>query len=161
MKPKKEKDTLLGVVGALKFCNVLHIQEEFINELTKLKDEFNFEYVVKTLIPKIFSIAKTYGCSEKQENQDIYVLDGSILFAYKDNLFKIDNYGCCTEIDDFVVVGSGSSLAMGYLNQHNKNDSKSEIIIKAVKSACESNLYVNYPIIVMNNKDDEVLIIEK
>ena len=34
-------------------------------------------------------------------------------------------------------------------------------LVQVIKSACESDLYVNYPIIIMNTKDKEVEIIEK
>ena len=39
--------------------------------------------------------------------------------------------------------------------------SAKEKVIQMVKATCESDIYVNYPIIVMNTMDDEVLVIEK
>ena len=158
-RPEKEKNTLVGVVGDLKLQNIIRVQDEFIDELTKLKDEFNFKYVVTKIIPKIFELAKESWLVEKEKDQNFYYFNGGLIFAHKDKLYSISSDGCVTEIDDYCADGSGFRLALGYLNQHNED--KKDAIIKAVKSACETDNFVNYPIIVMNTKDEEVIIIEK
>jgi len=42
----------------------------------------------------------------------------------------------------------------------NKEMSIRDKLVQVVKSACESDLYVNYPIIIMNTMDKEVEIID-
>lgn len=158
-RPSKEKETLIATVGLTKFSNALATQDEFIDELTKLKNEFGFKYMVTNIVPKLFSIGKQYMLVKKVEGQEIYNLENDFLFAYKDKLFTI-NSGCVFEIEDYDAIGSGFELALGYLHNAEEKDKK-EMIIKAIKSAIKTDNYVNYPIIVMNTKDDEVIIIEK
>lgn len=159
-RPNNEKDTLVGIVGSLKYQNALSVQDSFISELTVLKNEFNFKVMVEKIVPKLFNIANQYNTSSKVEGQDYKRLDSRVLFAHKDQLFSVSSDGAVTEIDGFASVGSGEDYAYGYLKQSEGEDVKSRII-KAVKSACETDLYVNYPIIVTNTVDHEFIIIEE
>lgn len=156
----KEPETLIGIVGSAKSINVIRIQDEMVDELTKLKDGFNFKYVVEKIVPKLQNLMRSYQLTKKTKDQDWEVMESNFTFAHKDKLFTIDGWGYVTEVDDYCADGSGFELALGYMNQHS-DKSKKDAIIKAVKSACVNDLYVNYPIIVMNTKDDEVIIIEK
>lgn len=159
-RPEKEKETLIGVVGDLKLQNIIRIQDEFIDELTKLKNEFNFKYVVKEIVPKIFKLSHDNQLVEKVKDQPTYYFNGGLTFAHKDKLFSISSDGSVIEIDDYCADGSGFRFSLGYLNSCT-DKSKKDAIVKAVKSACETDMFVNYPIIVMNTKDEEVIIIEK
>jgi len=159
-KPEKEKETIIGVVGDAKLTNIIKIEDFFVDELTKLKDSLDFKYVVKTIVPNIFSLCKNNQLVTKVKDQESYTMNGGVTFAHKNKLFTIESNGYVTEIDDYCADGSGYRLALGYLNQHS-DEGKKDMAIKAVKSACESDLFVNYPIIVMNTFDDEILIIEK
>ena len=103
---------------------------------------------------------KKYGVADKVEGQDRYKLNGSLIFAHKENLYRIYSDGCVIEIDDYCASGSGFELAIGYLNQSDLTDKKSDIV-KAVMSACKTDLHVNYPIIVTNTLDDEFIVIDK
>jgi ATP-dependent protease HslVU (ClpYQ) peptidase subunit len=161
VRPKNEKNTLVGIVGNLKLQNAMKIQDSFIDELIVLKGEFNFKEMFTKVMPKIFEIAKKYGVSEKAKDQDSVYLNGVIIFAHKDMLFKLDSDGCVTEVDDYIATGSGGRLSTGYLNQLDNTESKRDSIIKAVKAACQTDLYVNYPIIVTNTMDDEFIVINK
>jgi len=162
MKPKDEPNTLVGIVGSLKYQNALKVQDSFINELTRLKGKFDFKDMVKNVVPKLFSVAKEYQTSNKIKDQDGYMLDSNVLFAHKDKLFNVCFDGSVTEVDDFACIGSGEEYSIGYMNQYNDDcDDKREAIINAVRSACKSELHVNYPIIVSNTLDGEFIIIEK
>lgn len=159
-RPEKDKNTLIGVVGDLKLQNIIRVQDEFVDELTRFKNEFNFKYVVNTIVPKIFKLSHENQLVEKVKDQPIFYFNGGLTFAHKDKLYLINSDGCVTEVDDYCADGSGFRFAVGYLNQ-NTDETKKDAIIKAVKSSCESDMFVNYPIIVMNTMDEEVIIIEK
>ena len=159
-RPSKEKNTLVGIVGDAKLMNVMKIQDRFIDELTTLKGGFNFDYMVKTVVPNMIESCKEYGVAKKVKDQDTYRINGGVIFAHKDKLYEISSDGCVIEIDGYTADGSGFELALGYLNQ-NDDKSKRKAIIKAVKSACKTDLYVGYPIIVMNTKDEDVIIVEE
>jgi ATP-dependent protease HslVU (ClpYQ) peptidase subunit len=157
---KNDKEMLIGGVGRSKFSNVIKIQDEFMDELTRLKGDFNFNYVVKSVVPKLFNLAKEYSLLEKATDSEDKFLANDFLIAYKDLLFSVDSDGTVFEVDDFDAIGSGFELAKGYISQSEIEDKK-EVIIKAVRASISSDNYVNYPIIVMNTKDEEVIIIEK
>jgi len=71
--------------------------------------------------------------------------------------------GGVIEIEDILVDGSGSRLCLGTWNglKDNKEMSVRDKLVQVIKSACESDLYVGYPIIIMNTKDKEIEIIER
>ena len=64
---------------------------------------------------------------------------------------------------NILADGSGYELCLGTWNglKDNKEMSIKDKLVQVIKSACESDLYVNYPIIIMNTKDKEVEILEK
>lgn len=160
IKLTKEPSTLIGVVGEAIATNAIKIQDEMIDELTKLKGDFNFKYVVEKIVPKLMSLGIQYRFSYKNKDSDYYFMSSSFVFAHKDKLFTIDGYGYVIEIDNYCANGSGFRPALGYLEQCS-DENKKDAIIKAVKASIAIDNYVDYPIIVMNTKDDEVIIIEK
>jgi ATP-dependent protease HslVU (ClpYQ) peptidase subunit len=156
-KPKKEKDVIIGVCGHLRDRDILYCIDEYIEELIKLKNEFDYKYVVKKIVPKIFSELESKNRIIK-DDKVLKEMNNQILFAYKESLFSIGYDGSVIEIDDFCAIGSGQDFAIGFLNEDSEKSSQ-EKIIKAIKSSCKSDLYVNYPIVVMNTIDDVVEII--
>jgi len=63
-------------------------------------------------------------------------------------------------MDDILADGSGYRLCLGAWNGLKDKDIPiKEKLITTIKAACENDLYVNYPIIIMNTKDDEIEII--
>jgi ATP-dependent protease HslVU (ClpYQ) peptidase subunit len=159
-KPEKEKDVLMGVVGAVRDLNILSIEEEWIEELIKMKNEVNYKYIIKKIIPKIFT---TLSDSGRLYNKDgVKFIESNIVFAYQDKMFSIHGDGAVMESEDIIVDGSGRRLCLGAWNSiKDKDFSIKEKLVEVVKSACESDLYVNYPIVIMNTKNDEVEIITK
>ncbi len=157
---KQRSNTLIGVVGRARLNNVIRVEDELIDELTHLKDEVDFKYVVKTIVPKLFTLCDKYGLTYKDKQKEQKYIDGAIIMAHKDKIYNIDADGCVTDVPTFYATGSGYSTAIGFLNQCDMADVKDNIV-RSVKSACESDLFVNYPIIVMNTKDDEVIIVDK
>ena len=157
-KPIRDKNVIIGICGDLRDRDILFCIDEYIDELTKLKDEVNYKYIVKKIVPKIFNILEDYEriihVKEKLPRMEI-----EIIFIYKNQIYKISHYGCVIEIDDYCAIGSGADYAVGYLNECDKTDMK-EAVVKSIKSSIKTDLYVGYPIIIMNSENDDVEIIE-
>jgi ATP-dependent protease HslVU (ClpYQ) peptidase subunit len=159
-KPEDDKQIVMGVVGAFRDANILSTAKEWIEELPKLKNEINFKYIVRNITPKIFRELNNYGRMKTKDG--LQYIESNVLFAYKDKAYQIEGDGCVMEIDDILANGSGYRLCLGAWNSlKDKDIPVKEKLIQVIKAACESDLYVNYPIIIMNTKDDEVEIIEK
>jgi ATP-dependent protease HslVU (ClpYQ) peptidase subunit len=155
-----EDELVMGLVGSLRDANILSTAEEWIEELPKLKNEVNFKYIVRKIVPKIFKELNSFGRMRQECN--IQSIDSGVIFAYKDNAFQIDPDGCVTEIQDILTMGSGYRLCLGAWNGLKDKDIPiKDKLVQVIKSACESDLYVGYPIIIMNTKDKEVEIIDK
>lgn len=154
-KPTKNNDVLIGLCGSLRDLNLLYCIEEYIEELANYKDIVDFKYMVTKVIPKIFEILKDVLIEDKDK---IKYMNSELLFAYKNQLYKIGQYGDIIQVDDFCAIGSGNELVEGYLNccMDTKDEDR---VIRSIISACKNSLHVGYPIITMNTQDDEVKII--
>ena len=158
-KPSKDENLIIGIVGTVRDSNILYCIDEYIDELTKLKNEFDFKYVINTIIPNIQNTLI--------KNKRIVIKDGimgdmknQIILAYKDRIFDIDHQYATIEIDDYTVIGSGTDFSVGNLS-NGQNKSPKQKAIDAVKASCINELYVNYPIILMNTMTNEIEIIDK
>jgi ATP-dependent protease HslVU (ClpYQ) peptidase subunit len=159
-KPKDDNEIVMGLVGYTRDNNILSTSTEWIDELTKLKNEVDFKYIVRNITPKIFKELNNYG--RMKSSNGIQSIQSDIMFAYKDNAFTIDSDGCVTEIHDILTLGSGNRLCIGAWNSLKDKDIPiKDKLVSTIKAACDSDLYVNYPIVIMNTKDDTIDIIEK
>ena len=150
-----QKNVLVGVVGAVRHANLLYCIEEYIDELTVLRDEVDFKYIVNKVVSKIIS---TFNNNSAVKPNSEFYMNSIVLFAYKNQLYKIHGDGSVIEYDEFTATGSGQDLALGVLN-NGTSENKRELVINAVKSACSTDLYVNYPIIVMDTLSDKAEVI--
>lgn len=157
----KEDELVMGLVGSLRDLNILSTAEDWLEELPKLKDEINFKYIVRNVVPKIFKELNNFGRMRQKDN--IQSIESDVIFAYKNNAFQIEADGCVVKIDDILITGSGYRLGLGAWENLKKNNELSikEKLIEVIKACCENDLYVYYPIVIMNTKDKEIDIIEK
>ena len=56
-----EDELIMGVVGTFRDLNILSTSDGWIEELSKLKNETNFKYIVRKVVPKIFSELDNFG----------------------------------------------------------------------------------------------------
>ena len=80
------------------------------------------------------------------------VMDSTFLFGYKDKLYLLSWSGCVTEIDDCVAIGSGADEALGSLSTSMSEKNAEMRIIKAIKSSVLHDIYVNYPLILVDTE---------
>lgn len=158
-KPMNNDKLIIGVVGNIRDTNILSVIDDYIDELTILKNEVDFKYVVKTIVPRIMRELNNHNRLSK--TNDLYNhMSSNILFVYDNSIYSIEGNGGVIEHDDYCVLGSGEDYALGYITQADVEDKK-ELLVSSIKSSCQSNLYVSYPIVIMNTKDEKVEIIEK
>jgi len=136
-----QENLLIGVCGAFRTLNLLYCMDDWIDELAISKNEVDFKYIVRRIVPKIMQLLKDNDLYNEKGLQNL-----EVLIAYKNLLYEIDGDLSVVEIDDFATIGSGCILALGYLNISSKIDVENRVL-NAVKTACETDLYVSYPII--------------
>jgi ATP-dependent protease HslVU (ClpYQ) peptidase subunit len=159
-KPEKEEGIVMGVVGSVRDLDILSTEEDWIEEIVKIKNEFNYKYMVRKIVPKIFKTLSNFG--RMKNDKGIESIESSIIFTHKDKLFSINGDGSVIESDDILADGSGYRLCLGAWNSlKNKDIPIKDKLVQVIKAACESDLYVNYPIVLMNTKTEEVEIVEK
>lgn len=152
-KVKGVKNCLMGHAGALRDACAIRVMTGLIDELTKMKDDVDYEYVVNEITPKIIEELKERLYVKVDGYFDM--LESRFILAYKDRLFLISNDGTVLEIDDYCVIGSGESEAIGSLLSTGNEKDVSERIIKAIKASATHDIYVDYPIVLSNTETTE------
>lgn len=148
---------LMASVGNLRDACVIRIMYNLISEIDVVKDRINFDYVVSRIVPKIIRELKEYGYLKDKDYFEGF--DSRFLFAYDDKLFLISNDSSVIEIDDCVAIGSGESEAIGSLLTSCNEESPEERIVKAIKASAAHDIYVDYPIVLINTAQTEFKII--
>jgi ATP-dependent protease HslVU (ClpYQ) peptidase subunit len=146
------ENCMMAHVGLVREANVIRVARGLIPELAQLKDEIDFSFVVKHLVPALFEELEEYrvikGGSEPPR------FDSSFIFAYKDKLFYISGNGTVIEVDDYCAIGSGECEAIGSLLS-TEGEPCEERIKKAIKASAANDIYVDYPIIMTDTESAE------
>ena len=154
---KYAESCLFGGVGSLRDINLIKVNNDLIDENSILKDNINYKYVVENLVDNLFQVLKNKDRLVK-DSDELFRMSSSYLFSFKSNLFEIGSDGSVIEINDFTAIGSGQEIAIGSLNT-TEEKRPVERIIHAIEASCKTNLYVNYPIIIMSSDKEDILII--
>ena len=145
----------MGGVGSLRDLNIISTSDEdFISEVSLMKNEITFKNIVRETVPKVFGeldkfnrIGRYSGISE---------MESAFFIAYKDNCFLINSDGAVIELVDMLAVGSGGNVAESvYTVLRDTKLTPKEKAIRSVMSSCERDLYVNYPIVITNTLTEE------
>lgn len=153
-KIKNCPNSLLGVVGYKRDSQLLFVENNLIREISILKNEINYEYVVKYLFNDIYEVLKTNNRIEKDNNGNLvnYIYD-DFIFAYKNKAFLISGAdGSVEEIEDYLCIGSGEEIAIGVL-ENNKDKSAKERIKEAIKSCSKRTIYVDNEVVIKTTKE--------
>jgi len=154
-KAKDNVNVLMAICGDFKLQNILSIEEKLIEEIKELKNEVNFEHMVKYVSPKIMDLANKYYCIKYKEGYRN--IEGNIIFAYKNQLYIIESNGQVLEPEDeYIAGGSGGNFAVAVLSQNKDKD-----IITRIKEGLEAaekhGCGVKRPFYIMNTKNDEII----
>lgn len=148
-------ELLIGYSGWLNIGLMKY--ESLVDESDITENRINREYIFTTLLNKIRENASKLNIVSEVES--IKYLQGSLLVAYADQLYSIDNTFDIQEINDFVAIGSGRPYAMGslYSTEKMKMMDPSERIILALESAEVFDTGVGGPFYVLNTKTNEMV----
>jgi len=131
-KPEDDKDILMGGVGSLRDINILATAKEWLEELPKLKREIDFKYIVRNLTPKIFKELEAFD--RVGSDNGIKFFNSSIMFAYENNAYNIQEDGTVITVEDFWAVGSGYMHCFGaWSSLKNKNIPVKKRLLNALK----------------------------
>ena len=146
------ENCMMAHVGLVREANVIRVARGLVPELAQLKDEIDFPFVVKHLVPALFAELEEYrvikGGSEPPR------FESSFIFAYKDKLFYISGNGTVIEVDDYCAIGSGECEAIGSLLS-TEGEPCEERIKKAIKASAANDIYVDYPIVMTDTESTE------
>ena len=158
-RPAGHQHLIVGGVGALRDLNILSTVDvwfdEYVTVGSKVEDfELTFSYVVRTLAPALRrEIADFVG--------DLEDFNSYFIFAYKDKCFEISPCGAVSELifdEDVLAIGSGGEVARTvYSALDGINIPVKEKILRSLSAVCKQDLYVSYPIIIMDTNDTSSL----
>lgn len=156
--PDGREHLLMGSAGLLKGINVIKSINGLIDQRTLSEITLNYNYVVKNVARRIMdSMEEVKLIDSKDYNPKML---NEFLFANNDELYMIGTDGSVLQIDDFSAIGSGAIEAIGSLLSTEKDEPKTRII-RAIEAAIQNDIYVGYPIVIMNTKDQHVDIIQE
>lgn len=138
---------LMAYAGRTSFAQFLRVFPPEISRTVIYEDTLDWSYVVKNILPHIYTVLQETERIKKEET----ILEIELLFAYKDRLFYISGDGGVFEIDDFIAIGSGSNEAYGSLSTTIGKPAEKRII-SAMESAFSVNNYVDYPIVITDTE---------
>lgn len=154
-KAKDNKNILMAICGDYRLQNLLSIEEQLIEEVKELKNEVNFEHIIKYTIPKIMKITKDSGSATTKDGYT--EINGSIIFAYKNQLYIIEsNFQVLEPADDYIAGGSGDNFAVGVLSQNNEKGTI-ERIKEALEAAEKHGVCIKRPFYILNTKNDDII----
>ena len=157
-KAKDNNNILMAISGDFKLQNILSIEENLIEEIKHLKNEVDFEHIVKYTSPKIMNLANKYYCITNDKGY--WSIGGNIIFSYKNQLYIIESNGQVLEPqDEYIAGGSGGNFAIAVLSQ-NKDKNTVTRIKEGLETAEKHAVGVKRPFYIMNTMDDEVVVVE-
>ncbi|MDR2559553.1 MAG: hypothetical protein LBC86_08450 [Oscillospiraceae bacterium] len=156
----KGSDAVFAHSGWVVDSNIISMSDEIIDE-EYTKKAIKIKDVVNNITPKIMALLESRGRIENQAG--IKKMHSQFLLAHKNRVFMIETDGCVIEPnEDYISIGSGAVIADG-VYQAIKDDerlSPQQKIVKIITCACVKDAWVNYPIKILNTRNDEVITIK-
>ena len=156
--PDGRNHLLMGSSGLFKGINIIKSINGLVDQKTLYDGTLNYQYVVKNVSRKIMDNMEEAKLIDSKDFKPVMVND--FLFANNDEMFMIGIDGSVLQIVDFAAIGSGSIEAVGSLSSTEKEEPKVRII-KAIEAAIQNDIYVGYPIIMMNTKNLDIEVIHE
>lgn len=137
----------MGHVGFVREACVVRLLDDLVRDIDVYRDAIDFGFVVRRVVPAIIDALNDARFRDPEETFTGF--DSSYFFAYKDRLYTIMSDGAVMEIDDYAAIGSGRDQAIGSLLSTEGQDPVTRIV-KAIKSSAASDIYVDYPIVLLD-----------
>lgn len=152
---KDTKEFIIGLSGTFNFQALEY--ENLLDELKLSKNEINREYLITRFIPNLKNIVNKYNSNSNSNG--INTMEGTLLFGYKDKLFKVQSdYSLLEPEDEYLSIGSGEDFATGSLaTTEGMELTTIERIHKALRVASKHGVGIQAPFYIINTKDDKVI----
>lgn len=152
---KTKNNINIGGSGSLRDLNIISTSDvDFISENCILKNNITFNHIVRDTVSKFFNELSKFQRLKIKDG--ITEMQSYFIIAYKTSCFLIGFDGAVMELDDMFAIGSGADVAeSAYIILRDTDLSAKDKAVRAVMSACERDLFVNYPIIVTNTLIDK------
>lgn len=150
-------DLVLGGAGSLRDLQIIQTSVSLFTPTEVVLETIDYNFMVQNFFTRVYDILTHFNRIDTEESKGIAVIPDSWLVAFKDKMWKVDSEGSVIESDDYLVIGSGETIATGVL-ESNKGKSPKERIIQAIKACNENTLYVDGNIYItstdLEGKDD-------
>jgi len=113
----------------------------------------NVKHIVNNIIPELIEDLPSIG------DEGSNYMNISIIMAYKDCLFKIDDDFCVYSVTDYVASGCGSEY-VDYSMYIHKDKPVQERILKSLIASAKKSTGVSGPYVFMDTKEKEYKIID-
>lgn len=124
------------------------------------KEDISYNYLINRVIPKIFKMCKQ-SCDTYSENDYGYEIKCSIIITTLNKLFLINDYGRVLESNEMVCMGIGKTqLMLKYQEIRNEDLDAREMVLKCLDHAVSYGRNIGYPLMMMNNINDNAEYIE-
>jgi len=131
---------IMGSVGHSRASQI--IQYSGIIDKNEIGSDIDTEFIVRSLAPTLATALKANGMKLEDEDSRCLMMPNDFLFAYGDKAWMIWRDLSVSEIDNYLVIGSGSEVARGVLFA-TEDKNPFERIVTCIDAAAESTLYVD------------------
>ena len=136
---------IMGSVGSMRASQI--IQYSRIINLNDLFDKGGIStgYIINSLVPAIVAQLQAAGMpltASEDKDMPCAMIPNVFIFAFEDKAWMIWNDLSVSEIDEYLVIGSGSEVATGVLFA-TKEKNPFERIITCIDAASETTLFVD------------------
>lgn len=136
---------LIATVGEKRDRDIINTAKIIPEKDTKI----DFSFVVREFTQNIIKELIEF---KRIKPDDGITMKSRFMIAQEDKLFLVDFDAAVIEIEDFYAISDADEVAMGSLHSTVGEDPK-ERIIKAFRAAAKTNLYVGFPILLIDTKD--------
>lgn len=148
---------LMAYTGTTREAQFIRAMPPEFSELAMIKDEVNWAYIVREILPQMIGVLTTTKC---RKDDDELGINSEYFIAYQDKLFFIGADLAVIEIEDYFAMGSGCAEAMGSLAS-TEGQSVEKRLIKALQASFKTNNYVDYPIVICDTEKGQFKVIDE
>lgn len=156
---KDIKNAVIGYTSSFRMGQILMYGTGFIDSRDTYEKEINHQYLVTKFIPNVIKQFEDGGYSKTNSGEK---KGGVFLFAYKDNLYKIESdFQVGQSAFNYDACGSGGEFALGSLHS-TAGEIQDPVtrIHKALQAASEFSCGVSAPYTILNTKNNDVVTFE-
>lgn len=159
-RPASHPNMIMGGAGAFRDINILSVKDTWYDPLLdKAGEPLDFKFMVTEFVPTLLNELTANGRTES-DNSGLS-MNSQFLVAMGDRCYSIMGDGCVIDMtyeEEIMAIGSGSDIALAAYRAMEGIPGLSikERIIRAMAETCESDLYVNFPVYIMDTESQNI-----